>query len=72
MFIDCDDIVHDDIVETLMSVATEKDLDMAMCGHNLSTQSNGQVLSITPNIYPNYNLMGYKDGDYLWNFQGTE
>lgn len=70
MFIDCDDIVHDDIVETLMSVAVEKDLDMVMCGHNLSKQSDGKVLSVTPNIYPKYNLMGYKDGDYLWNFPG--
>ncbi len=70
MFIDCDDIVHNDIVETLMSAATEKNLDMAMCGHNLSKQSNGQVLSVTPNIYPKHNLMNYKDGDYLWNFPG--
>lgn len=70
MFIDCDDIVHDDIIETLMSVATEKDLDMVMCGHNLSKQSDGHVLSVTPNIYPKYNLMNYRDGDYLWNFPG--
>ncbi len=70
MFIDCDDIVHDDIVETLMSVALEKDLDMVMCGHNLSKQADGKLLSVTPNIYPKYNLMRYKDGDYLWNFPG--
>ena len=70
MFIDCDDIVHDDIVETLMSVATEKDLDMAMCGYNFSKQANGQVVAVTPNIHPKYNLMRYKDGDYLWNFPG--
>ncbi|MBR6563219.1 MAG: glycosyltransferase family 2 protein [Clostridia bacterium] len=70
MFIDCDDIVHEDIVETLMSVAVEKDLDMVMCGHNLSKQADGRVLSVTPNIYPKYNLMRYKDGDYLWNFPG--
>lgn len=70
MFIDCDDIVHDDIVECLMSKAYEKDLDMAICAHNLSKQSNGVITSVTPNIYPKYNLMRYKDGDYLWNYPG--
>ena len=70
MFIDCDDVVHDDIIETLMSKAYEKDLDMVMCGHNLSKQTDGKVVSVTPNVYPKYNLMRYTDGDYLWNFPG--
>ena len=70
MFIDCDDTVHDDIVECLMSAAYKDDLDMAMCAHNLSKEKDGKVFSVKPNIYPKYNLMGYKDGDYLWNFPG--
>ncbi len=70
MFIDCDDTVHDDIVECLMSEAYKNDRDMVMCAHNLSKEKDGKIFSITPNIYPKYNLMGYKDGDYLWNFAG--
>ncbi len=70
MFIDCDDIVHDDIVETLLSKAYKNDLDMAICAHNLSKESGGKITSVTPNIYPKYNLMRYKDGDYLWNYPG--
>lgn len=70
MFVDCDDTVHDDIVEVLMSKATENDIDMVMCAHNLSKESKGVITSVTPNIYPKYNLMGYKDGDYIMNFPG--
>lgn len=70
MFVDCDDTVHEDIIECLMSKAYEKNLDMVMCAHNLSKESNGRITSVTPNIYPKYNLMRYKDGDYLWNFPG--
>ncbi len=70
MFIDCDDTVHDDIVEVLLSAAFKNDRDMVMCAHNLSKEKNGIVFSVTPNVYPKYNLMRYKDGDYLWNFAG--
>lgn len=70
MFIDCDDTVHNDIVELLMTAAYKNDLDMVMCAHNLSKERNGIITDITPNIYPQYNLMGYKDGDYLMNFPG--
>lgn len=70
MFVDCDDIVHDDIVETLLNKAYSDDYDMVMCAHNLSKEKNGQVFDIIPNIYPKYNLMGYKNGDKIMNLAG--
>jgi glycosyltransferase involved in cell wall biosynthesis len=70
MFIDCDDTVHDDIVECLMSKAVEGDIDMVMCAHNLSKEKDGEIFCVNPQIYPEYNLLGYKDGDYIWNFAG--
>lgn len=70
MFVDCDDIVHSDIVEILLNKAYSDDYDMVMCAHNLSKERNGQIFDIIPNIYPKYNLMGYKNGDKIMNLAG--
>lgn len=70
MFVDCDDIVHSDIVEILLNKAYSNDYDMVMCAHDLSKEKNGQIFDIIPNIYPKYNLMGYKNGDKIMNLAG--
>lgn len=70
MFVDCDDIVHDDIVETLMSRAYKDNLDMVMAAHNLVKEKNGEIYSVIPNIYPQKNLVGYKNGDAIMNYPG--
>ena len=70
MFVDCDDIVHVDIVETLMSRAYKDNLDMVMAAHNLVKEKNGEIYSVIPNIYPQKNLVGYKNGDAIMNYPG--
>ncbi len=70
MFIDCDDTVHDDLVETLLDRAITEDLDIVMCAHNLSKERGGQVFQIIPNIYPQKNLLGYQNGDEIMNYAG--
>lgn len=70
MFVDCDDIVHDDIVETLMNKAYSENYDMVMCAHNLSKERNGAIYEIVPNVYPKYNLIGYKNGDEIMSLAG--
>lgn len=70
MFIDCDDIVHDDIVETLLNEAYAENYDMVMCAHNLSKEKDGVIYDVIPNVYSNRNLMGYKSGDEIMNFAG--
>lgn len=70
MFIDCDDIVHNDIVEVLMNEAYSKNYDMVMCAHNLSKEKNGVIIDKIPNVYSKYNLMGYKNGDEIMNLAG--
>lgn len=70
MFIDCDDTVHDDIVETLLSEAYAKDCDIVMAAHNLVKEKEGQVYSVIPNVYPQRNLNGYKNGDAIMNYAG--
>ena len=70
MFVDCDDIVHDDIVETLMGKAYEQDLDMVVAAHNLVKEKNGEVYEIVPNVYPQKNLIGFKNGDEIMNLPG--
>lgn len=70
MFVDCDDTVHDNIVELLMTRAYEQDYDIVMCAHNLAKERNGNIYQIIPNIYPDVNLYGYKNNDYIMNFAG--
>ena len=70
MFVDCDDIVHDDIVETLLSKAYSGDYDMVVAAHNLVKERNGEVYEIVPNVYPQKNLIGYKNGDEMMNLPG--
>jgi hypothetical protein len=70
MFVDCDDIVHDDIVEVLMDEAYCGDYGMVMCAHNLVKESAGITLDIIPNVYPNKNLLNYRNGNEIMNLAG--
>ncbi len=70
MFVDCDDIVHEDIIETLMSETRKDDYDIVMCAHALVKLRDGKVVSRLPNISPGYNLLGYKNNDTIMNYDG--
>lgn len=70
MFVDCDDRLHDDIVEALLDRAYEGDNDIVMCGHNLVKEKGGNIVDIIPNIYTKYNLMGYENNDEIMNYAG--
>ena len=70
MFADCDDIAEPDLVETLMSRAYRDDCDIVMCAHTLTKERNGQIRQRIPNIYPEYNLMGYDRDARILNYAG--
>ena len=70
MFVDCDDTVHDSIVEELMSAAIHNNRDIVMGAHNLVKLSNGHTAGVLPNIYPKWNLNGYKNNDEIMNYAG--
>lgn len=70
MFVDCDDLVHDDIVESLLTRAYANNLDMVIAGHNLVKEKNGEVVEIRPYTYPHRNLLGFKNGDEIMNYPG--
>ena len=70
MFVDCDDYVHDDLVESLMNRAEQVKADIVMCAHALVKVKNGVVTSRFPNIYPDNNMLGYKNGDEIMNYPG--
>ena len=70
MFVDCDDSVKPELVETLMSAAAAEDCDIAMCGHNLIKKTNGMITSVLPNIDPGINLLGYDRGAEILNYAG--
>ncbi len=70
MFADCDDTVKDTLVELLMQAAVLEDCDIVMCGHNLVKRRNGIVTSILPYVHPQKNLLGYKNGDEIMNYDG--
>lgn len=70
MFVDCDDIVTDDIVETLLDKAYSDDCDMVMCAHNLVKEKEGIITSILPNIYSGKNLSNYSKNAEILNYAG--
>lgn len=70
MFIDCDDTVEDNLVDTLMDRAYRDDCDIVMCAHNLVKEKDGKIYEILPNIYPTYNLQGYADKAKILNYAG--
>lgn len=70
MFVDCDDIVHDDIVETLMDEAYRGNFDMVMCAHNLVKERGGVTLDVIPNVYPDRNLLRYYNNNKIMNLAG--
>ena len=70
MFVDCDDVVTENLVETLMSKAYKDDCDIVMCAHNLVKERNGEVYEILPNIYPHYNLLNYAKNAEILNYAG--
>lgn len=70
MFIDCDDTVHDNIIEILISEAYSKNCDIVMAAHNLVKERQGKVYEVVPNVYPQRNLSGYKNNDRIMNYAG--
>ena len=70
MFIDCDDYVYEDMVQTMLDEAYKHSCDMVMCGHNLSKESNGKVYQIIPYIYPVNNLFKYQHEYEILNYAG--
>ena len=70
MFADCDDLLNDEIVERLLNRAYEQDCDIVMCAHDLVKEKDGKVISVLPNIYPPYNLLGFKNNDQIMNYAG--
>lgn len=70
MFVDCDDYVHDDLVESLMTRAEQDNADIVMCAHALVKVKDSIITSRLPNIYPAKNLLGYKNGDEIMNYAG--
>ena len=70
MFVDCDDIVTEDLVDTLMSKALEENADIVMCAHDLVKQKGGIITSVIPNIYSGKNLFGYSKQASILNYAG--
>ncbi len=70
MFVDCDDYVHKDIVEKMIHKAVESNADIVMCAHNLVRIKNGIIKSTLPNIDPQINLLGFRNGDEIMNYAG--
>ena len=70
MFVDCDDIIHDDMVQTLLTHAYENDRDIVMCGHNLVKEVNGKIYQIVPYVYPDLKELGLYTKDDIMNYSG--
>lgn len=70
MFVDCDDYVKDNCVQILLDEAYRTGNDIIIGAHELVKENHQQELSRRRFIYPYYNLMNYRDNDYIMNFSG--
>ena len=71
MFVDCDDVVHDDFVEIMLDKAYHTGNDIVICGYNLIKKRNGKIISQREIECSSHNLMGYRDDeDLIMNYQG--
>ena len=70
-FVDCDDYVHDDFIETMLNKAYETNADIVICGYTLVKKQKGKTITKREILYSNKNLEGYKDPeDMIMNYQG--
>lgn len=70
MFVDCDDVVHCDIVEKLMREAVKTNADIVIGAHALVKQKDGAEISRRNEIYTAYDLENYQDGDGIMKYPG--
>lgn len=70
MFVDCDDVVHPDIVEKLMGEAEQTGADIVIGGHALVKYQDGKEISRRNDVYPSWNLGGYQDDERIMNYPG--
>ena len=70
MFVDCDDTVDESIVEELVSAAKQDECDIVMCGHSMIKKEEKKIIDIIPNIHPQINFLGYRNGDEIMNYAG--
>lgn len=71
MFVDCDDYVHENYIETMLNEAYKTNNDIVICSYTLVKKSKGIVVSKRDVVYSQNNLKGYKDDeDLIMNYQG--
>lgn len=70
MFIDCDDTVYEDMVETMLNKAYKDDYDIIMCAHNLVKERDGKAYKTIPNIYPYWQMKSPDRKDRIYRYPG--
>lgn len=70
MFVDCDDTVHSNMVERLMSEAYRSNADIVIGSHALVKEKDGTELTRRNDIYSVHNLEGFCDGGRIMNYPG--
>ncbi len=71
MFVDCDDYVHDDFIETMLNKAYFTDNDIIISSYTLVKKRKGQIISKRDVVCSKNNIKGYKDSeDLIMNYQG--
>ena len=71
MFVDCDDYVHDNFIQTMLNKAYETGNDIIISSYSLVKKSEGKEISRRDVVCSQKNLKGYKDSkDLIMNYQG--
>lgn len=71
MFVDCDDCIHQDCVETLLKCAYSEETDLVIGAYALVKKQNGVETGRRDIIYSEQNLVGYTSGDVIMNYPGV-
>lgn len=71
MFVDCDDYVHDNFIETMLDEAYRTGNDIVISSYSLVKKNEGKIISSRDVVCSQHNLKGYKDKeDLIMNYQG--
>ncbi len=70
MFVDCDDLLHPDMIDQMMREADRGFFDIVMCAHDLVKMKGGKEIDRIANCYPDKNLLGLKNNDTIMNYAG--
>lgn len=70
MFVDCDDMVKNNILQTLLDAALKNDSDIVLGGYQLVKEHKGEITSVKDYIYPKELMQTFTDENNIMSLPG--